>query len=144
MIRRVLVAVDDSAGGLAALRIGVELARELGATLRAVTVVGGGQLQAGPDRDDTQLDTRRQAAADAVLRHAAEVARASGVPAEMSKAQGTVADHVLAEARAWPADLVVLGRSREAGVGGPFIGGQTRLVLEFADVPVLVVPPPSR
>jgi nucleotide-binding universal stress UspA family protein len=144
MIRRVLVAVDDSAGGLAALRFGVQLAHELGATLRAVTVVGGGQVPAGLDRGDTQLDARRQAAADAVLRHATELAQASGVPAEMSKAQGTVADLVLAEARGWPADLVVLGRSREAGVGAPFIGGQTRLVLEFTDVPVLVVPPPSR
>jgi nucleotide-binding universal stress UspA family protein len=78
-----------------------------------------------------------------VLRHAAELARAYEVPAEVSKAQGTAADCVLAQARDWPADLVVLGRSREAGVGDPFIGGQTRLVLEFTDVPVLVVPPPA-
>jgi nucleotide-binding universal stress UspA family protein len=51
---------------------------------------------------------------------------------------------VLAQAREWRADLVVLGRSREAGVGDPFIGGQTRLVLEFTDIPVLVVPPPAK
>jgi nucleotide-binding universal stress UspA family protein len=144
MIRHVLVAVDDSAGGLAALRFSIQLARELNATLRAVTVVGDGQVRAALDRGGTRLDERRQAAADAVLRHTAELARAYEVPAEVSKAQGTVADCVLAQVRNWPADLVVLGRSREAGAGEPFIGGQTRLVLEFADVPVLVVPPPAK
>jgi nucleotide-binding universal stress UspA family protein len=143
MIKRVLVAVDDSPGGLAALRFAVQLAGELGATLRAVTVVGDGQVRAALDHGDMQLDVRREAAADAVLRHAAELARAYEVPVEMSKTQGTAADCVLEQAHDWPADLVVLGRSREAGVGHPFIGGQTRLVLEFTDVPVLVVPPPA-
>jgi nucleotide-binding universal stress UspA family protein len=144
MIRHVLVAVDDSPGGLAALRFGVQLAREVGATLRAVTVVGDGQVRAALDHGDAQLDARREATADAVLRYAAELARAYEVPAEMSKTLGTAADCVLEQARNWPADVVVLGRSREAGVGEPFIGGQTRLVLEFTDVPVLVVPPPAR
>jgi nucleotide-binding universal stress UspA family protein len=61
---------------------------------------------------------------------------------EIFQVEGTVATRVLEQARAWPADVVVLGRSREAGIGHPFIGSQARIVLELADVPVLVIPPP--
>jgi nucleotide-binding universal stress UspA family protein len=143
MIKRVLVAVDDSPGGLAAARYGIDLAHDLAATIRVLTVLGDGELRIAL-RDDQGLESRRRTEADALLRHVSEMARRLGVPAEMVKIPGTVAACVLEQAREWPADLVVLGRSRGTGVGGPFIGSQARLVLEFADVPVLVIPPLAR
>ena len=46
----------------------------------------------------------------------------------------------LEQSRTWPADLIVLGRSDRPGPGEPYVGAETRRVLEFADRPVLVVP----
>ncbi|HET8683969.1 MAG TPA: universal stress protein, partial [Micromonosporaceae bacterium] len=64
----------------------------------------------------------------------------AGVPVETVQVDGEPAARVLAQARAWRADLVVLGRSDRPGVGEPYVGGHTRHVLEFAEQPVLVVP----
>ena len=44
MITRILLAVDDSPGALAAARIAVDLAAHLGARLRVVNVVQDGRL----------------------------------------------------------------------------------------------------
>jgi hypothetical protein len=44
------------------------------------------------------------------------------------------------QARFWPADLVVMGRSDRHGPSSPYLGGVTEHVLEFANCPVLVVP----
>jgi nucleotide-binding universal stress UspA family protein len=54
---------------------------------------------------------------------------------------GAAAAQVLAESRRWHADLVVLGRSgQHSRSATPGLGSQVRHVLEFTDVPVLVVP----
>ncbi|MBN9946213.1 universal stress protein, partial [Listeria monocytogenes] len=46
-------------------------------------------------------------------------------------------------AREWQADLVVLGKSSRSASGEPYIGARSRHVLEFADQPVVIVPPPE-
>jgi len=145
VIRRVLVAVDDSPASLAAARLAVELAATWNASLRAVSVVGDHLVDErlaavlGPPEPEP-LARRRENAASAVLRHLARLAEQSGVPIETRQLDGEPAAVILDEARRWPADLVVLGRSDRHGAGEPYIGAQTRQVLEFADRPVLVVP----
>lgn len=139
MIKRLLVAVDDSPGALAAARCGIELAQVLGAALCAVMVVADGHVRSS--LRDTDTETGREPAANAVLFHVSNLAQRAGVPVEVLQLEGAVATRVLEQARAWPADVVVLGRSRETGIGHPFIGSQARIVLEFAEAPVLVVPP---
>jgi nucleotide-binding universal stress UspA family protein len=69
------------------------------------------------------------------------LARDQHVPVTTSTLLGTPAARVLAEARAWHADLVVLGRSgQHRRSAAPGLGSQVRTVLEFTEVPVLVVP----
>ena len=63
--------------------------------------------------------------------------------AEPVERYGEPAQEILQEARRWPADLVVIGRGPEPGVGGPYVGRETRIVLEYAEQPVLVVPGPG-
>ena len=53
---------------------------------------------------------------------------------------GDVSVQVMAQADAWPADVIVLGRTTRRGAGEPFIGADAQRVLEFSDRPVLVVP----
>lgn len=48
---------------------------------------------------------------------------------------------VLDQAHHWGADLIVVGRSDRRRPGTPHVGTQAEQVLEFADCPVLVVPP---
>jgi nucleotide-binding universal stress UspA family protein len=149
VIHRILVAVDDSPAALAAARLAVDLAHDAGAALRVITVVadhatterlradlGAGAGDGHPDR----LSPRRTAAADAVLRYVASLAAQASVPVAGIQLDGEPAARILEQARDWPADLVVLGRSDLPGTGRPYIGGHTRRVLEFAEQPVLVVP----
>jgi nucleotide-binding universal stress UspA family protein len=52
---------------------------------------------------------------------------------------GDVGPAVLDAARAWSADLVIVGRAGRRKSGEPYVGAQTRHVLESAEQPVLVV-----
>ena len=144
MIRRILLAVDDSPDALAAARLAVEVAAGLGAALRAGHVVADHEMDALLQTGTSQpgLPARRTSAGAAVLTRISGLAAAQGVSATTSLLQGDVADAVLAEARAWQADLVIVGRSFRSASGRPYVGGTARHVLEFATQPVLVVPPP--
>jgi nucleotide-binding universal stress UspA family protein len=143
MIGRVLLAVDDSPAALAAIRAAVELCAATGARLRALTVIGDHHVTEplGRGADAATVSVRQGRAAQAVLRHVERLCGRAGVAVETAALEGEAAPRVLDEARRWAADLIVLGRVGHGGPGQPYVGGQTRHVLEFADVPVLVVPP---
>ena len=97
MITRILLAVDDSEGALAAARVAIDLAARLGARLRVVNVVQDGRfgqtLEAASGHPG--LGARRGHAAAAVLGHVAELARRCGVKAETSQLQGYPARRIL-------------------------------------------------
>jgi len=147
VITRILVAVDDSPAGLAASRLAIEAAAAHRATLRVVTVVTDGilELAIAAARPAPGLHERRLTSGLAFLQHVARAAEQAGVPFELRQLEADdVAVAVLDEARAWRADLVVIGRSRRHHPGDPYIGSDARQVLEFAEQPVLVAPPPNR
>lgn len=122
-VRRILVAVDDSPPALAAADAAVELARSEGAELRFVTV-------REPGRDPSSA-----------LRYVTGRARSAGLdPSETAIDGGQPFEILLREAKAWAADLIVIGRSDKRPPGTPYVGSQTEHLLEFATVPVLVVP----
>ncbi len=144
MITRILAAVDDSPAALTAARAAIDLAVRLGARVRAVNVLRDGALGDAFEAvsGDTRVRERRGVAAASVLGHVARLARRSGVEVETCQLHGDPARRILAEARTWHADLVVIGRSeQERRAGAPYVGGETAHVLEFAEQPVLVVPP---
>jgi nucleotide-binding universal stress UspA family protein len=144
MITRILAAVDDSPAALTAARAAVDLAARLGARVRAVNVLRDGALGDTFEAvsGDPRVRERRGVAAAAVLGHVAGLARRSGVEVETCQLHGDPARRILADARTWHADLVVIGRSeQERRAGAPYVGGETAHVLEFAEQPVLVVPP---
>ncbi len=144
MTGRVLVAVEDSAAGLHTAAVAVELAAALGSRLLVVHVVTDGRvltaLGAGP-HDRGRVAERRRESGAALLRHVAGLARDAGVQVDTLEVEGDPAPRILAAARDWTAGLVVLGRAAHVGGGPHDVGPHTRSVLEFADQPVLVVPP---
>lgn len=146
MIERILLAVDDSPDALAAARLGVELAVGFGGELRVMHVVADHEIDALLQTGATELDlaARRESSAASVLARVSDLARAQGVSVSTRLRQGEVARAVLDEAEEWPADLVIVGRSFRSISGEPYVGPQTRHILELASRPVLVVPPHHR
>lgn len=135
MIERILVAVNDSPAGLGAFRSAMDLTQKYGAALRAIHVSGGevGSAVASPGADPTHD-------LGPLLQHVTALADRAGIQVETLEQHGEPAKRILEQAGSWPADLIVIGRSDHRGVGGPWVGRQTRMVLELADQPVLVVP----
>ncbi|MGZ4624672.1 MAG: universal stress protein [Kineosporiaceae bacterium] len=141
MIARILVAVEDSAPALRAALTAADLAARLGAALRAVCVLQDGvvseRISAVSGRPAAA--GRRQALTD-VLSHVARLTAGAGVRAELCQLEGDPGAVILAEADRWKADLLVVGRPVRTAIAGPAPGGVAAHLLEFADVPVLVIP----
>ncbi len=142
MIERILLAVDDTRDSLAAARLAVVLAGQLHARLRVVHVSADHVLDAALAAATGRPEARqgRRDAATAILRRVASLATAADVAVETELLTGDVAPAVLSAARTWAADLVIVGKSARSLSGEPYVGAQTRHILEFADQPVLVVP----
>jgi nucleotide-binding universal stress UspA family protein len=143
-MRTIMVAVDDSSAAFRAAAVAVDLAAALGARLVAVSVVDGvraeepvlsGRHPPIPDQVSSQLSAVR-----AVQRHVRGLAGRAGVDLDVRTVHGHVADSLLDQARHLAADLVVVGRVDRPGVRLAHVGRTAEQVLEFCDVPVLVVP----
>lgn len=139
MSTTIVVAVSDSPAAFTAAEAAIEQARRLGARLRAVIVLPEG----GPDRRLKDYDARpprREGDAAVVLKHVVAMGEAAGVEVTGVKRRGRVAAEILAEAREARASMIVMARVDRPGHAIPTIGSHTLRVLEFATVPVLVVP----
>ena len=145
-MRRILLAADDSPAGVAAARAAVQLAIECAAQLRAVHVVTDGELTRtlATRPGAAHIHPGRASRPPAVLRFVSELAEHAAVPVQTVLLEGHPARCVIREAVAWSADVIVLGRSGEHRLGQPYVGSQAQHVMEFAEIPVLVVPPLPR
>jgi nucleotide-binding universal stress UspA family protein len=141
VIHRILLAVDDSAAALAAAHTATEVAVATGAELQVLHVLVNSEVALAL-RAAACTGIPRAAAAESLLAHVARLATAAGVPVHTEHTTGEPARCVLDHARSLHADLVVLGRASHLGPGEPYIGHHTQRILEFAEVPVLTVPPP--
>jgi len=124
MLKRILIAVDDSAPALAAAELAIELGRDPSTKLHFVTVTEAGRTTG------------------AVLRHIAALAARAGLSPMFTDISdgGNPFEKLLAAAHDWNADLLMMGRSDKRRPGAPYVGSQTEHLLEFTDIPVLVVP----
>ena len=145
MIARILLGVHDAPDSLAAARFAVALTAGLGARLRVVHVAPAGPLGQGVEgvRGLPGDDVRAGQARVSLLKRMSALARAAGVVAETGLLEGDIAPTLLRAARDWGADLIIVGKSASSVTGDPYVGAQTRHVLEFSDQPVLVVPAPT-
>jgi nucleotide-binding universal stress UspA family protein len=139
--RRIMVALDGSPAALACARFAIGLGEALGARVDFVHVeVDGEVARALEVLDGAGLAARRDREAAALLERMCAEARAVGVESEAHLLSGVAGARLLAEAEAWHADLVVLGRSDRAGPGRSGVGSVAGHVLELSACPVLVVP----
>lgn len=134
---KLLVCVDGSRASLDAARLAVDLARLLKSHLRIVYVVERVELDGVPDPD---VATRLRQSGQAILERIVTIARAQGVTAEREVLEGMPFEVILADARRWKADAIIMGRTGRTGPGRALLGSEAERVLEFSDRPVLIVP----
>jgi nucleotide-binding universal stress UspA family protein len=145
----VVVGVDGSAAGAAALRWGVDEARVRGARVLAIAVserpliVGGGPEVAGGLAAQSMIDDEQLAAAadawlsDALASLPAELAQA----VERRVARGDAAT-VLLEA-AGDADMLVVGNHGRGAIVGALAGSVAQRCAHHAGCPLVLVPAPA-
>jgi nucleotide-binding universal stress UspA family protein len=149
--RRILIAVDGSPQALQAGRLAITLAISCHATVRAVAVLGkerGERLvdQAGGSGGASARERRRAALADA-LAYLVRSGTEAGVGVEPDlrvRPDAEPYEVILEEVERWAADLLLVGRGSHRGIGRALLGSQAEQVLEFATLPVIVVPARSR
>lgn len=145
MYKKILVPIDGSATSARGLEEAIKLARLTGARLRLIHVVDelSFAMSAGYGLTYTGdvLNVLREAGAE-ILSNAVTQAMAAGLEADSvlnDSFAGRVCDLVLAQAKAWGADLIVLGTHGRRGVGRMFMGSDAENVVRGATTPVLLV-----
>jgi nucleotide-binding universal stress UspA family protein len=145
MYQRLLVPVDGSPCSLRGLEEALALARVTGGRIRLVHVIEEPLVALGADGAiDASVDLVALAreAAERVLAEALDTVRQAGVPVDdalLDTFDGRVCDLVVDAARAWPADLVVIGTHGRRGVGRLLLGSDAEQILRRCPVPVLLV-----
>jgi nucleotide-binding universal stress UspA family protein len=142
---RVLVAVDASEPGDAALNFAESLAQSEGASLVLCTAVDTRDLVSkasdyGYDGRPLLSDMRQSA--DAVLERASEHAAARHVTCEQSVVNGEPAGSIAAAAAVQGAGMIVIGTHGRRGLERLFLGSVAEGVVRQAAVPVAVVRAP--
>lgn len=147
---RIVVGVDGSPGGRAALRFALEEARLRSATLEAVHAwmmplyegvpgpfVAG--LPPGPPLDDVRRELEG-AARDIIDRALADAGPADGVDVRRTVVESSPARALLDAAAG--ADLLVVGSRGRGGFTGLLLGSVSTQCAKHAPCPVAVVKPP--
>ena len=88
---------------------------------------------------DPAVRGRLRSALEALATPAREV----GVPVGFGVYEGRVVAEILDRARAWPADMLVMGTHGRGGFERWVLGSVTEKVLRKAPCPVMTVPPPA-
>jgi nucleotide-binding universal stress UspA family protein len=134
---RLLVCVDGSRASLEAARAAIDLAKRWESQLRVVYVVETAEVDGAPE---AELIERLRESGRANLARIAETAGGLGVTVMPGLLEGVPFDAILADARSWKADLIIMGRTGRTGPGRALLGSEAERVLEFTDRPVLIVP----
>jgi len=143
MFKRILVPVDGGPVSNLGLRQAIKLSALEGARLRLVHVV---------DEMPVMVDAEMGVMADAIpalregaqkiLAHAASMAQRAGITTEISMIEsmgGSTAEFIVNEAKAWRADVIVLGTHGRSGIERAFMGSSAEDIIRSTPVPVLLV-----
>ena len=145
MYQRILVPVDGSEAATKALVAALQLGREAGGRVRILHVLDELAYLTGFEAGGDLLAVAREYGAK-TLQDAMAVAGSAGVPADTRLVESSGArlgETVASEARAWEADLVVVGTHGRRGLGRVLLGSGAEQVIRQAPVPVLAVRDPE-
>jgi len=139
-IRRILVPVDFSDASRGVLEYALDVARDRGAEVLLVHVVGLPVAPFDPAygvaADPRMIHDLEAAAAEGLARLAAEF---PGVALRTRVLTGGPSREIVREAREWNADLVVVGTHGRTGLRHVFLGSVAENVVRLAPCPVLTL-----
>lgn len=144
MYRNILVPIDGSDTAQRGLTEAIDLARCLGSRIRLLHVINEAQLLSpiamGTNFDRVFEQVRNYGTS---ILHVAEAAVRNGgveVETQLIEANGGLAgEHILRDAAAWPADLIVCGTHGRRGVRRIVMGSDAEYVVRQSPAPVLLV-----
>lgn len=144
MYQKILVAVDGSATSLRGLEEAIRVAKATGGRLLLVHVLNTLILESeiASTAYYQALADEIRASGSKILEHAALVVRDAGVPFEQKmreKIGARAAEEIIAQAKDWSADLIVLGTHGRRGLTRLVMGSDAERVLRQSPVPVLMV-----
>ena len=142
--KRILVPVDGSPTSTAGLNEALRLAKSQKAKVRLIHIIDELMIfsssEAGLNIEPVLESMKR--AGKRVLERAAKLAAARGMRPETElweNATGRVAEVLVARAKRWRADLIVMGTHGRRGVNRMLLGSDAELVVRNSPVPVLLV-----
>lgn len=144
MYQRIFVPVDDSETSNLALIEACQLVKESGATLRLVHVVDLVQFGWGGTEflDSSDLQKSVKQAGEQVLGQAVEIAKQYDVIPE-TRILESWGDKIAAvlwdDAKAWQADLVVMGTHGWSGLMHILMGSVAEGLLKLVEIPILLI-----
>ena len=146
MYRRILVAADGSETFKLALNEAVAPAKVHQSRLRIVHVIDAASLFTGDSyyANLEKIESGLIEAGKTVLAEALATTEAAGIGAEtrlveIEAMNVRVADMIVQEAKAWPAELIVVGTHGRRGLSYLFLGSTAEGVVRTATVPVLLI-----
>jgi nucleotide-binding universal stress UspA family protein len=145
MYQRILVPVDGSPTSKDGLAEAIRLAQLTHGRLRLIHVIDELSFALSMNAYVGYVgDWVKQLRVDGatLLEEARAKAVAAGVEAEAvlhEQFEGPVDERVTAEARSWPADLIVIGTHGRRGVDRLVMGSSAESILRHSSVPVLMV-----
>ena len=137
-LKRIVVGHDLGSGGKVALESAVALANRCGAALQLVHVIEPLAAYQRMSHPLTPPYTLEEIAQKTGARLKALVAgrELAGLHAQYEVRSGKPFVELIIAARAWLADLIVVGRASETG--GPFLGSTSERIVRKAQIPVMV------
>ncbi len=145
MFQRILVPIDGSETSTKALVAALQLARESGGQVRLLHAIEEQAYITGFEYSTPVLQQALEWARKC-LDDGLDMARSAGVPADsrLQELPGRRLGEVVAdEARAFEADLVVVGTHGRRGISRALLGSGAEQVIRMAPVPVLVIRTPE-
>lgn len=143
MYQRILVPVDGSDTSRTALQEAIKLAKQLGAKLKLVHVIENTRVFDTEGMVDyatlREIATRN---GEQVLARAKELAEQSSLEVDTALLEGggdRNEDVIVAEARQWLAELIVIGTHGRSGISRLLFGSVAEGVVRGAPIPVLLI-----
>lgn len=144
MYGKILVPVDGSDTAMAGLTEAIKLAKAFGGKVRILHIVNelildyayGSGLYANTVIESMRSDGQK------VLAQAEAFARQQGVTPEgvlIESIGGPAAQFIIAQAKEWPADLIVMGTHGRRGIRRLALGSDAEIVVRSSPAPVLLV-----
>ncbi|WP_120968606.1 universal stress protein [Comamonas sp. lk] len=144
MFKHILIPTDGSKLSEAALRAGIQLAKEQGAQVTALYVmpdysamIYGAEVLTAYNASEFDKSTQREA--DKVLQTAIDIAQAEGVQCKTARVTN-VSVHlaIVKQSQDSQCDLICMASHGRKGIAGILLGSETQRVLVNSNIPVLV------